>query len=168
MNAAILATIRKEFRQISRDRRMIGLLIGAPTFKLFVLGYAVNLDVDRVETVICDRDRTADSRAVARELFADGTFLPVSDDCTDPVADIRDGRARAAVILPRGLARDLASGRSADIKVLVDGTNPVIGKYATNAASTALDVISAERLRTRLETLQALQCRPITPPVLQV
>lgn len=165
MTPAVMAVVVKEFRQITRDRRMLGLLIGAPALQLFVLGYAVNLDVDRVETVVCDHDRTPLSRELASAFLADGTFVDVGEarDCVRPEDDLRDGIARTVLVLPAGLARDVAAGRSADVQVLVDGSNPVIGRYAATAAESFLALRSAALLRPRLETLTGLQgvARPV-------
>ena len=46
------AVVRKELRQTVRDRRMMFLLIGAPIIQLVVFGFAVNLDIDHVPTVV--------------------------------------------------------------------------------------------------------------------
>ena len=62
MLTSLLAVISKEFRQTFRDKRMVALLTIAPLIQLLVLGFAVNLDVERVPTVVADEDRTAQSR----------------------------------------------------------------------------------------------------------
>jgi ABC-2 type transport system permease protein len=119
---------------------------------LVVFGYAVDFDVDRVDTVVCDLDRSARSRELARGLAADGTFRIVgpATDCAHPEADIRTGRADAAVVLPAGLARDLAGDRPVAVQVLVDGTDPVMGRFATNAATMLFQQASLPLVQERL------------------
>jgi ABC-2 type transport system permease protein len=160
--------MRKEFRQMTRDRRMLFMLIFAPAIQLFALGFAVNFDVDRLPTVVCDADSTDGSRALVRGLMADGTFVPVDAgvDCREPEEAVREGRARVAVVVPKGFARDVASGRSGDAQVLVDGSNPVVGRYASGAAATFLDLASAKRLRERIEAASALTGRSASVPTL--
>ncbi len=170
MTPALVATMRKEFRQMTRDKRMMALLVFAPAMQLFVLGFAVNFDVDRIETVTCDFDRTPESRTLLRGLFADGTFVDAGEarDCGRPADDVRDGRAKVVVVVPAGFTHDVASGRTGELQVLVDGTDPVIGRYASNAAGAYADVLSAAALRPRLEAMQAALGRAVDVPTLVV
>ena len=58
----LAAVFRKEVRQTVRDRRIMFMLIVAPLVQTVIFGFAVDYDVDRVPTVVVDRDRTAASR----------------------------------------------------------------------------------------------------------
>ena len=49
----------KEFKQISRDRRMLGITIVLPVFMVVLYGYGINLDVKHVRIGIVDHDRSA-------------------------------------------------------------------------------------------------------------
>jgi len=159
MTPAMRAVMRKEFRQLTRDRRMLPLLILAPVVQLTVLGFAVNMEVDRVETVVCDQDRSAASRALARRFLADTTFTEAEAACDprDPAAPIRSGQASVVLIFPAGLERDLASDRSVEVQVLVDGTDPVVGQQASAAAGAILADAASRRISATVERLEALQ-----------
>jgi ABC-2 type transport system permease protein len=165
---AYRAVVRKEVRQISRDRRMLPMLVVAPMIQLTVFGYAVNFEVNRVDTVVCDEDDSSDSRALVRSLQADGTFRDVGAaiDCNRPDDEVADGRAQLAVLIPRGLSRDLAAERPAQVQVLVDGSNPTIGRFAAVAASGAVDLQSAAILQRRLERLRGLQGAEVRLPMI--
>src|SRR6266511_5593691 len=71
----LAAVFRKEVRQTVRDRRIMFMLIVAPLVQTVLFGFAVDFDVDRVPTVVVDRDRTAESRLHTRRVLADGTLL---------------------------------------------------------------------------------------------
>lgn len=120
------AVFRKEVRQTLRDRRMMFILMVAPVVQTVVFGFAVNFDVDRVPTVVLDRDRTDVSREHLRRLLADGTLLRTGEVASAAEAEraVHLGRATAAVILPPRLAADLAAGRPAEVQVVQDGTDP--------------------------------------------
>ncbi|MBI5490315.1 MAG: ABC transporter permease [Deltaproteobacteria bacterium] len=169
MTPAFRAVVRKEIRQITRDRRMIPMLVVAPVIQLVVFGYAVNFEVNRVETVVCDGDRTAQSRAIVRSLEADGTFHDIGParDCGRIENEVVDGRAQAALLVPRGLARDLAAERPAEVQVLVDGSNPTIGRFAALAASGAVDLQGMRVLRERVARQRGLQGAEVALPALQ-
>jgi ABC-2 type transport system permease protein len=121
----LAAVFRKEVRQTVRDRRIMFMLVVAPLVQTVVLGFAVNFDVDRVPTVVVDRDGTPESRLHARRLLADRTLLRAgaAQSAAEAEGELDRGRAAAAVILPRGLAADLAAGRAARVQVILDGTD---------------------------------------------
>lgn len=127
----------KELRQAFRDRRMAAVLLVAPLMQLIVLGYAVDLDVDRIPTVVCDQDATPASRDLVESLMAEGTFHRVASvtDASQAMEQIADGRAAAAWVVPRGYAEDMKRGRSVSVQVLLDGTDPNRAQVASAAAT---------------------------------
>ncbi len=48
----MLAMILKEFRQVTRDRRTLAMLIVMPVILLLVFGYAASFDVDEIPTMV--------------------------------------------------------------------------------------------------------------------
>jgi ABC-2 type transport system permease protein len=154
------AVFRKEVRQTLRDRRMMFILIVAPVIQTVVFGFAVNFDVDRVPTVVVDRDRTDVSRAHARRLLADGTLARAGDAADTVAAEraVQRGDAAAAVILPKRLAADLAAGRPAEVQVVLDGTDPNRSTVASGAVSRYFGEVGERMARESLAT------RGISPP----
>jgi ABC-2 type transport system permease protein len=81
--------IRKEFRQLTRDRRTLGLLVFVPVLLLVVFGYAARFDIGEVPTIVAGPD----AEQVAGR-------LPDLFDVTD--ARPADGRDAAEDVLRRG------------------------------------------------------------------
>jgi ABC-2 type transport system permease protein len=148
--AALFAVVRKELRQAFRDKRMAFLLIVTPVIQLTLLGFAVDLDVDRVEAVVIDRDASPESRRLTRGLFADRTLEIVAEGGA-PGAALMRGDAKIELVIPAGFAKDLAAGRSAQVQVLVDGTDPVVAQVAATASELYLRSRGAAELRARAE-----------------
>jgi len=148
----LAAVFRKEVRQTVRDRRIMFMLVVAPLLQTVVFGFAVNFDVDRVATVVVDRDGTAVSRAHARRLLADGTLRLAGAAPSVAAAEheVDDGRAAAAVVLPEGLAADLAAGRPAEVQVVLDGTDPNRSTVASGAVSRYFGDVGEALARERL------------------
>jgi ABC-2 type transport system permease protein len=128
----------KEFKQISRDPRMLGITIGLPIVMLLIFGYAINFDVKHVRLAIYDQDRSADSRALTEAFFRSDYFDRVADLTADrevrPTLD--GGVAKAVLIIPPTYARDLAAGRTAAVQLLIDGSD-------STSASTAIGYANA-------------------------
>jgi ABC-2 type transport system permease protein len=151
----LAAVFRKEVRQTVRDRRMMFLLVAAPLIQTVLFGFAVDFDVDRVPTVVVDRDGSADSRAHARRLLADGTLLRVgaAASVAEAELEIDEGRAAAALVLPPDFGADLLAGRPAEVQVILDGTDPNRATVASGAASRYFGEVGEALARRRLAAL---------------
>ena len=149
----LTAVFRKEVRQTIRDRRVMVLLVVAPLIQTVIFGFAVDFDVDRVPAVLVDQDRSDQSRLHARRVLADQTLRHTGDVPGVPEADqaLDDGRAAAALVIPSGLARDLASQRPAEVQLLLDGTDPNRAMVASGAVSRYFGEVGERLIRERLE-----------------
>jgi ABC-2 type transport system permease protein len=129
--------MRKELIQTLRDRRMVFSLLLAPVIQLIAFGYAVNLDVDRIATIVCDEDRTPASRDLVEQFFADGTFRRRAETLDADAAQtaLESGEAAVAVIVPRGYAVRVGRADAPQVQVLVDGTDSTRAQVAASDAS---------------------------------
>lgn len=134
----ILVLIRKEFQQILRDRPMLVIIFLAPLVQLVVLAHAVNTDVKHLRLTVLDQDRSSLSRQITANLEYSGYFdmVPAPGSLRRAEDQIQDGDASLAVILPQNFSRDLETGRSPAVQVLVDGQN-------SNNASLGLGYVTA-------------------------
>jgi ABC-2 type transport system permease protein len=148
----LAAVFRKEVRQTVRDRRMMFMLIAAPLVQTVLFGFAVDFTTDRVPTVVVDRDGTDLSREHARRLLADGTLRKVGEAPGAPEAEraLDGGRAAVALIFPPRFAADLDAGRSPEVQVVVDGTDPNRSVVAAGAASRYFGEVVERMARERL------------------
>jgi ABC-2 type transport system permease protein len=124
----IRTLVRKEFLELRRTPRLIGLIVVAPILQLTLLGYAATTDVRNVPVVIVDGDRSARSRQLI-ERFAASPYFDIVAEAVDPRAVDRHlarGRAWLAIIVPAGFDAALAgAGVSSQrtVQVLADGTD---------------------------------------------
>jgi ABC-2 type transport system permease protein len=120
-----LAVYRKELRQISRDRRTLTTIVFVPAFFLLLYGYALNWDIRHITLAVQDRDASSESRSLISAFVNSGYF--------DRVADVRSAQeidrlldlnaARAALVIPEGFGREIASGRRPQVQMLINGDN---------------------------------------------
>jgi ABC-2 type transport system permease protein len=145
--ARLLAVARKEVIQIRRDPRSLGMAFVIPMLLLFLFGYALTLDVDNLNTIVYDQDRTAASRAfLARfEESRYFTIVAVARNYADVEWALDSGNARVGLVLPRNFARDLDLGRQVPVQALLDGSD-------SNTATIALAYLTgiADRYSNRL------------------
>jgi ABC-2 type transport system permease protein len=122
------AMVRKELRQLQRDRLTIGFVVGIPSLQLVLFGYAIQLDVRHIPTVVLDRADSALSRKLVGELEATQTFRierQVGSEA-EAVRLLERSEVGAVVLIPPDLDRRLQRGRAAEISILADATNPTV------------------------------------------
>lgn len=143
----LLGLVVKELRQTSRDRRVLALLVGVPIIQIVVFGFAVNLDVDRVPTIVVDQDDTARSRADTDELLADGTLRRLRPERSLPaaLASLVTGEATLVVVLPDGYARDRGRGAPVVVQVISNGTDPTRSGVAVGMVSAFFTALGPEQ-----------------------
>jgi len=167
--------IRKEFVQMRRDPATLRLMLVVPLVQLLLFGYAISTDVRHLPTIIDDQSRTAQSRAFVERLMATGNFRSIGDapDYESAIRAIDEGRARAAVVLPPGYARDLKAGRTTAVQVLVDASDPTASQSAIGAAQLVGQSLNIEIVRGRSGGLVGaappvdVRVRPLYNPALR-
>jgi ABC-2 type transport system permease protein len=134
----IKALTKKEFIQMSRDiRSLMGALFN-PLLMIFLFGYALSLDVDRIPTVVLDFDGTPVSREFIHRLTDSRYFTLVRylDRDGDVDASLARGEALMALVIPVDFASKVKRGFPAPVQVIFDGSD-------SNTATIALGYLKA-------------------------
>lgn len=134
----IKALTKKEFIQMSRDvRSLMGALFN-PLLMIFLFGYALSLDVDRIPTVVLDFDGTPVSREFIHRLTDSRYFTLVRylERDGDMDSSLARGEALMALVIPRDFASKVKQGIKAPIQVVFDGSD-------SNTATIALGYLKA-------------------------
>jgi ABC-2 type transport system permease protein len=160
----ILPIVRKEFRQIIRDKRILGVLLFFPALMLFMFGYALNFDVKNTSMAVYDEDRSSTSRDFIQQFFTSEYFVKVQTlSSKSEINDVLDGeQVRVVVVVPSSFSKDIQRGKSASVQVIVDGAN-------SNAAATVLGYINAMiqqySLKIMAESFMRIGGHQITLPI---
>lgn len=143
--------------------------IAIPMLLLFLFGYALTLDVDRVPLVVWDRSGTELSREFTSR-FTGSRYFSLrrhTDNYRDIERDIDARQALIALIIPTDFARRLGAGRNVPVQVILDGSDPNTATFALGyaenvAAGFSRDIALRQiRLRTGNEPwLARLDVRP--------
>ncbi len=127
----------KEFIQTFRDKRNWMLLFGTPLIQLFIFGYIVTTDVNNIPTALYDLDKSPESRELVRRLQASGYFtIDYYVRSPDEIRELLDrGKVICAIQIDNRFSRDIAAKRTAEVQVIVDGTDSNTALIAMNYAS---------------------------------
>ena len=136
LDSRLFHLIRKEFIQLTRDKRLIGAVITAPILQLIIFGYVATTDVRDIPAVVLDFDRTSVSRQFTQTFSNTGYFSldHHADNYEEEKALLDSGKVKAAINIPQDFAKTIKAGRSAEVQFVVDGTN-------SNSASIILGYI---------------------------
>jgi ABC-2 type transport system permease protein len=121
----LLSIVRKEWRQLLRDKSLLGLFIAAPLLEIVFIGFAVNADLKRVTVGVVLEDSSPEARRLI-EAIDKLEALDVSRVSLG-YSDARDwldrGVVQVAVHIPQGFTRALANGQAPVVQVLSDGSD---------------------------------------------
>lgn len=154
----ILMLARKEFIQLLRDKRMLPLVFVAPIIQLLLFGYVVQTEVKNIGMVVVDNDKTVESRAITGSFINSGYFTIVKrvDGELEVPKYIRSDKATLGMIIPKGYQNAIKSGRTAELMVVLDGSDATAGVQAQQYASRIVAARSQEIMGRKLNSMKAI------------
>ncbi|HNR91081.1 MAG TPA: ABC transporter permease [Dokdonella sp.] len=133
----LFAVVRKELRQLARDRLTFAMIVGIPTLQLLLFGFAINLDVRHLPAAVLDEANTWRSRELVAELsssqvldFRHRVAVPQQVEML-----MRRGEISAAVVVPRDFEHRLERGGEPAWQVVVDGSDQSVQAAARQLAA---------------------------------
>jgi ABC-2 type transport system permease protein len=136
MMRGLRAVLRKEAKQMVRDRGTMQFALMVPVFQLVLFGL-IDTNVSHVPTAVFDQSRTQESRQLVTEFVSTGLFDVVEYVSShDQLRErIVAARASAGVEIPPDYARKRLRELPADVLVLIDGSDSSISSQALAAAN---------------------------------
>lgn len=120
----MLAMVLKEFRQVTRDKRTIAMLIVMPVVLLLVFGYAASFDVDEIPTVVVGEDAGTVAQRLP-EIFTVESVSPAFE------------RSDAEQMLVAGDANMAFVADASGLLALIDGSELFMAQMAVQLITAA-------------------------------
>jgi ABC-2 type transport system permease protein len=152
---------RKEVLHVLRDPATLFFALFIPIVEMFMLGYAIDTNVRHVRTIVFDQARTQESRELLRSFTNSEDFSIVEEAFTDEQLSqaIIAGRCRVGVKIPEDYSRRLLAQETAQILILVDGSESSVAAEAMNVGNAIALRESLKRLLGNQRTLP-VEARP--------
>ncbi len=135
----ILAIVRKEVRQLRRDRLTFGMIIGIPVIQLLMFGYAINMDVRNLDAAVADMSGTSSSRQIVMDMAQTQIINIIAQvaDADELEQLMRQGSISVGIYIPPDFDRRLQQPDRSAMHLLVDGSDTVVQGAAAQLAQVA-------------------------------
>ena len=132
----IKAIAIKEIIHIMRDRRTLMMVIFMPLMQVMIYGFGINTDVKHLRTYVYDQDRTYLSRRLITAL-EQSEYFTVTKNANDVQmlrTGLDKGKAQVGVVIPPQFTADVLKGKSAQVQLMIDGTDSTPATVALNSS----------------------------------
>ena len=136
------AVFYKEVLHIKRDSLALFFALAMPVMQMIIIGFGVDTNIRQVKTVVLDEDMHRQSRELIDRLRNTDTFRVVAYVNSDLELNdaIVSGRAHVGVKIPVDYSRRLLDNDTAQVLVLIDGSDSSVAAQALNvSAAVGLD-----------------------------
>lgn len=158
----IIHFIIKEFQQFKRDPKMFGIILVAPVIQLIFLGYAANLDVENIKTVVYDRNKTSTSRAFIEKFTSSGYFEIVEyvSSYIKLEKKLTKGEAILGLVIPQDFEEKIARRETAPLQAIFEGSD---GNQASIAAGYVQSIVAgySKDIITKFMNLSGRKISPV-------
>ncbi len=135
--------IKNEFREIPKNNALL-FSVFALLALVFLIGFIYQMGVlNSLSLVLVDQDQSSASRMISRAFTENQKFTVIpAPDYLSAVRMIHEGKAGAGVIIPEGISRDIKEQKTAELLLIVDGTNYIAANSAYSKANEILQTLN--------------------------
>jgi ABC-2 type transport system permease protein len=133
----ISSIARKEVLHVLRDPATLFFALFIPIVEMMMLGYAIDTNVRHVRTMVLNQSQSQESRDLLRGFTNSEDFAIVGEVSSDEelYEAIVAGKARVGIKIPENYSRQLQANATAQLLILVDGSESSIAAEAVNVGN---------------------------------
>jgi ribosome-dependent ATPase len=149
--ARLWAYARRETMELLRDPIRLAFAFLGPLILMIAFGYGISFDVENLRFGVFDQDRTPESRALIEAFTGSPRYFderPSIGSSEELDRRLRNGDLQLALEIPPEFGRDLASDRTPEVAVWLDGSMQFRGEtmkgYVTALAAEYVRRLNAQ------------------------
>ena len=121
----LLTLLRKEIKQIFRNRMMLPLIFVMPVVQLTVLVYTANLEMNNIEFVVVDQDLSQYSRGLVSKLDGSPFFVMKgsAESYEQAEALLLSDDVDAILQINSGFEQNLINEKASDVQLIINAIN---------------------------------------------
>lgn len=134
------AYFRKEVKQIMRDPSTLMMAFGLPLLMIFLFGYGMSLDADKLRIGIVLEDTATEARSLVNSFIGSHYFSPkVGYNRKLFQEKLTRGDIRGIITIPKNFSRRIIQGKTTPFQLIVDGSEPNTAQFILNYATTVVN-----------------------------
>ena len=155
------AVFYKEALHIRRDAGTLFFSLTMPLMQMFLLGFGIDTNIRHIPTVVYNADGRRESRELIDQLKNSDTFYVMRYVQSDHEMNdiIVAGKARVGIKVPVDYSDKLLHGMSAQVLVLIDGSDSSVAGQAINV-SNAIGLQESLKRVLQDRNVMAVEMRP--------
>lgn len=133
----LTAVARKETLHVIRDWRSLFLAIAIPIVLILLFGYALNMDLENVPTLVWDQSRSPESRELL-SLFDGSPYFAIEGyyEGYGPLQEaLVSGKAMIAMVVPSNFADKVHAEHPVSVQIIADGSDASTARLALGYAN---------------------------------
>ena len=117
--------IKKEFKQLFRDKKLLPIIFAAPVIQLILMGYAVTFDIKNISLSVYDMDNSATSRKLISDFTSSGYFVIKSkvDSYDNLEQNIQKNKVSMGLAIPLSFEKNIKKYETAPVQLIIDGSD---------------------------------------------
>ncbi|MVZ65198.1 ABC transporter permease [Sphingobacterium sp. DK4209] len=123
----LLFLLRKEFKQIFRNKALLPLIFFAPVMQLIILPLAADFEVKNINISYVDHDHSTLSQQLFHKLISSGYFRAVGygSSYSQALQQIEEEKADIILEIPAGFERNLVRENQQELFIAINAINGV-------------------------------------------
>lgn len=149
------AILKKEFKQIFRDKAILRVIFMVPVIQLLILPFAADFEIKNINVSVIDHDHSSYSRALIQKLEYSNYFNLVgySDSYKKSLKQIEQETADLIIEIPQKFEKDLIRESETSVFLAVNAVDGVKGNLG---AAYAAGIIREFNQKVRAEWLNGI------------
>ena len=121
----ILFLLQKEFRQIFRDRTILGMIMVVPVIQLLILPWAADYEIKNINITVVDHDRSDYSRELTSKILASGYFrlAGFGNSFNEGFKQMENDQSDLVLEIPNEFEKDLSNGQPGKLFIAINAIN---------------------------------------------
>lgn len=152
--------VEKEFKQIFRNKTMVGLILGMPVLQLFILSYAADFEVKNINIFIDNNDDSPTSTALIHKIAA-SNYFKLADVSTyaDGLDLLKENKVDVILSIPQKFGKDIQTLKPTSVAVILDAINSSKAAISNNYLQNIILQFSKEQLtsKTKISIIPGIQ-----------
>jgi len=136
----LIYILQKEFTQIFRDKRMLGIILFMPIFQMLILVYAANFDIKNISMVVVNQDQSQSSRNLVNKFSGSPFFKLYGTTFNENEAEslLKKDKADMILIIPYGFEKSITHEGNGSLQLIFNAINGTAAEITSGYAQNVI------------------------------